>query len=106
MDRTVATGDDPPAVLARMPADFVDSVGPRLKPGKLLRFVVEEPGIQVGPSRRRLRAAEGLPSRSKPQPRPRCWIASVRGVGGVRDERSLRCTTSNIDDNVNRRWSD
>jgi len=47
MDRTVATGDDPPLVLACMPGSFVERMGTGLRPGKLLRFFVEEPGIQV-----------------------------------------------------------
>ena len=47
MDRTVATGDEPPLVLACMPGSFVERMGLGLRPGKLLRFFVEEPGIQV-----------------------------------------------------------
>ena len=47
MDRTVATGDDPPLVLACMPGSFVERMGLGLRPGKLLRFLIEEPGIQV-----------------------------------------------------------
>lgn len=47
MDCTLATGDAPPLVLARLPASFAQQQGDRLKPGKLLRFAVEAGGIQV-----------------------------------------------------------
>lgn len=47
MDCTLATGDDPPLVLARLPPSFAQQQGERLKPGKLLRFIVEAAGIQV-----------------------------------------------------------
>ena len=47
MDCTVATGDEPALVLARLPPSFAVQQGDRLKPGKLLRFVIEADGIQV-----------------------------------------------------------
>ncbi|KAL3143993.1 hypothetical protein ABBQ32_003801 [Trebouxia sp. C0010 RCD-2024] len=47
MDQTVATADTPPVVLGRMPAPFVQSMGPALRPGKLLRFEIGPGGIQM-----------------------------------------------------------
>ncbi|KAK9808700.1 hypothetical protein WJX72_002173 [[Myrmecia] bisecta] len=46
MDRTVATSDDPPVVLGRMPDAFVQSLGDKLRPGRLLRFSIREEGLQ------------------------------------------------------------
>lgn len=45
MDGTVAAADDPPAVLGRMPPAFVQQMGPRLRPGRLLRFRIGPGGI-------------------------------------------------------------
>ncbi|KAG2451618.1 hypothetical protein HYH02_003399 [Chlamydomonas schloesseri] len=46
-DRTVATEDDPPVVLGRLPEAFVASAGERLqlKTGRLLRFSIKQGGI-------------------------------------------------------------
>eukprot|EP00887_Chlorella_sp_A99_P000428 scaffold17.g428.t1 len=46
MDRTVATHDDAPVVLGRMPEAFVASAGGRLRPGRLLRFAIGPGGFQ------------------------------------------------------------
>ncbi|KAG2441934.1 hypothetical protein HXX76_003539 [Chlamydomonas incerta] len=48
-DRTVATEDDPPVVLGRLPEAFVTSAGERLglKPGRLLRFSIKQGGITL-----------------------------------------------------------
>ena len=45
MDGTVATHDDPPAVLGRMPPSFVEQMGGRLRPGRLLRFRIGPGGV-------------------------------------------------------------
>ncbi|KAI7835612.1 hypothetical protein COHA_010489 [Chlorella ohadii] len=45
MDRTVATADDPPVVLGRMPDAFVQQLGDKLRPGKLLKFAIGPAGI-------------------------------------------------------------
>lgn len=45
MDCTVATHDDSPVVLGRMPDSFVRQLGDKLRPGKLLKFVVGPGGI-------------------------------------------------------------
>ncbi len=45
MDGTVATADDPPAVLGRMPPAFIAQMGPRLRAGRLLRFRIGPAGI-------------------------------------------------------------
>lgn len=45
-DATVATEDDPPVVLGRMPPDWVSHMGPKLlRPGRLLRFSVGDGGL-------------------------------------------------------------
>ncbi|EFJ43250.1 hypothetical protein VOLCADRAFT_42782, partial [Volvox carteri f. nagariensis] len=44
-DRTVATEDDPPVVLGRLPEAFVAAMGDKLKPGRLLRFSIRQGGI-------------------------------------------------------------
>ena len=89
MDRTVATADDPPVVLARMPADFVDRMGPRLKPGKLLRFAIEEAGIQV--RRRRSLRFDPPEEDLEALPRPSHGQGCLRRVHGVHKERSAQC---------------
>ncbi len=48
MDCTLATGDEPPLVLAKLPTTFAEQHSSILRPGKLLRFAVEAEGIQVG----------------------------------------------------------
>ncbi|MEW5298940.1 MAG: hypothetical protein WDW36_002009 [Sanguina aurantia] len=45
MDQTVATSDDPPVVLGRMPDSFVAAAAGKLRVGKLLRFSIREGGI-------------------------------------------------------------
>ncbi|KAL4439876.1 hypothetical protein ABPG75_002877 [Micractinium tetrahymenae] len=45
MDSTVATHDDAPVVLGRMPESFVRQLGDKLRPGKLLKFVIGPGGI-------------------------------------------------------------
>lgn len=45
MDGTVATNDDPPAVLGRMPPAFVQQMGAKLRPGRLLRFCIGPGGV-------------------------------------------------------------
>ena len=45
MDRTVATHDEPPVALGRMPPAFVAAC-PLLRPGRLLRFAIGPGGIQ------------------------------------------------------------
>ncbi|KAK9832305.1 hypothetical protein WJX74_005806 [Apatococcus lobatus] len=45
MDHTVATGDDPPQVVGKLPSSFVERLGPSLRPGSLLRFSIREGGI-------------------------------------------------------------
>jgi snurportin-1 len=45
MDATVATSDDPPVVLGRMPPAFVQQLGPRLRPGAMLRFALGDGGV-------------------------------------------------------------
>ena len=45
MDRTVATADEVPVVLGRMPESFVAQMGGRLRAGKLLRFRLGVAGI-------------------------------------------------------------
>lgn len=42
MDQTVATSDDPPVVLGRMPDSFVAAAAGKLRVGKLLRFSIRE----------------------------------------------------------------
>ncbi|GFH15530.1 snurportin-1, partial [Haematococcus lacustris] len=43
MDCSVATSDDPPVVLGQMPVAWVEAMGPKvLRPGRLLKFVVQE----------------------------------------------------------------
>ncbi|GLC63873.1 hypothetical protein PLESTF_000092700 [Pleodorina starrii] len=44
-DRTVATEDEPPVVLGRLPEAFVAAMGAKLKPGRLLRFSIRQGGI-------------------------------------------------------------
>ncbi|GIL69574.1 hypothetical protein Vretifemale_497 [Volvox reticuliferus] len=44
-DRTVATEDDPPVVLGKLPEAFSTAMGDKLKPGRLLRFSIREGGI-------------------------------------------------------------
>jgi snurportin-1 len=45
-DGTVATADEPPVVLGRMPADWVAATGAKLlRPGRLLRFSVGAGGL-------------------------------------------------------------
>eukprot|EP00198_Chlamydomonas_reinhardtii_P012130 XP_001701467.1 predicted protein [Chlamydomonas reinhardtii] len=46
-DRTVATEDDPPVVLGKLPEAFATTAGERLglKPGRLLRFSIKQGGI-------------------------------------------------------------
>jgi snurportin-1 len=45
-DATVATADDPPVALGRLPPDFVARMGAKLlRPGRLLRFSVGEGGV-------------------------------------------------------------
>ncbi|GBF92905.1 hypothetical protein Rsub_05741 [Raphidocelis subcapitata] len=44
-DGTVATADEPPVVLGRMPADWVATGAKLLRPGRLLRFSVGEGGV-------------------------------------------------------------
>ena len=90
IDRTVATGDEPPLVLARMPADFVDRMGPRLKPGKLLRFVVEEPGIQV---RRRRSFGSSLRSPSVAAKRPQSAFVAAAGCVASVMSAAVLCTS-------------
>ncbi|PSC69269.1 snurportin-1 [Micractinium conductrix] len=45
MDATVATADDMPVVLGRMPPAFVAQLGDKLRPGKLLKFNIGPGGI-------------------------------------------------------------
>jgi hypothetical protein len=45
MDGTVATHDDPPAPLGRMPPAFIAQLGPRLRAGRLLRFRIGPGGV-------------------------------------------------------------
>ena len=47
MDRTVATTDDPPIVLGKLPEPFVAKMGKKLKVGAPLRFSIRDGGIQV-----------------------------------------------------------
>lgn len=51
MDQTVATADDPPVVLGRMPDSFVAAVAGKLRVGKLLRFSIRQvgKGLVLGP---------------------------------------------------------
>ncbi|GIL48596.1 hypothetical protein Vafri_5078 [Volvox africanus] len=44
-DRTVATEDDPPVVLGKLPEAFSTAMGDKLKPGRLLRFSIRQGGI-------------------------------------------------------------
>ncbi|GFR46702.1 hypothetical protein Agub_g8321 [Astrephomene gubernaculifera] len=44
-DRTVATEDEPPVVLGRLPEAFVAAMGDKLRPGRLLRFSIRQGGI-------------------------------------------------------------
>ncbi|KXZ49130.1 hypothetical protein GPECTOR_23g59 [Gonium pectorale] len=44
-DRTVATEDEPPVVLGRLPEAFVAAMGDKLWPGRLLRFSIRQGGI-------------------------------------------------------------
>ena len=47
----VATADEPPVALARLPADWAARMGPRLlRPGRLLRFSVMDGGLSFGGS--------------------------------------------------------
>lgn len=45
-DASVATSDEPPVVLGRLPAAFVQQMGAKLRPGMLLRFTIRDGGIQ------------------------------------------------------------
>jgi len=46
-DATVATADEPPVVLGRMPQDWVARMGPKLlRPGRLLRFSLQMGGLR------------------------------------------------------------
>lgn len=47
MDRSVATGDEPPVPLATMPAAFAEAAGPDLRAGRLLRFRLGGGGVQL-----------------------------------------------------------
>jgi hypothetical protein len=82
-----------------MPADFVECMGPRLKPGKLLRFTIEEPGIQVFANPplpeffRRLTFYHEAVILSQD---PAAGLHRCAGVGGVRDERSVCRKTSDL----------
>lgn len=44
-DRGVCTADEPPVTLATMPQAFVEKVGAKLRPGRLLRFAVGSGGV-------------------------------------------------------------
>jgi len=46
MDHTVATSDDPPIVLGKLPESFVSQMGKKLKVGMPLRFSIRDGGIQ------------------------------------------------------------
>lgn len=55
MDQTVATGDDPPQVVGKLPLSFVEHLGPSLRyqnnlPVILLCFDVAPPMIGVSPA--------------------------------------------------------
>eukprot|EP00878_Enallax_costatus_P019259 GHUV01020315.1.p1 GENE.GHUV01020315.1~~GHUV01020315.1.p1 ORF type:complete len:152 (+),score=36.50 GHUV01020315.1:257-712(+) len=41
----VATADDPPIVLGRLPQEFVHQMGNKLRAGRLLRFSIREDGM-------------------------------------------------------------
>ena len=46
-DATVATADEPPVTLGRMPPDWVAAMGPKLlRPGRLLRFSLGVGGLR------------------------------------------------------------
>ncbi|GFH28305.1 uncharacterized protein HaLaN_26779, partial [Haematococcus lacustris] len=65
MDCSVATSDDPPVVLGQMPVAWVEAMGPKvLRPGRLLKFVVQEPcGADlkyVGPGNQRRGRADAF----------------------------------------------
>jgi snurportin-1 len=47
MDSTVATSDDPPIVLGKLPDAFVVQMGEKLRVGAPLRFSIRGEGIQV-----------------------------------------------------------
>eukprot|EP00242_Pyramimonas_sp_CCMP2087_P014178 CAMPEP_0198218704 /NCGR_PEP_ID=MMETSP1445-20131203/70703_1 /TAXON_ID=36898 /ORGANISM="Pyramimonas sp., Strain CCMP2087" /LENGTH=394 /DNA_ID=CAMNT_0043895857 /DNA_START=64 /DNA_END=1244 /DNA_ORIENTATION=+ len=47
LDNTLVTGDDPPVVMASMPAAFKEHFQDKLRPGLLMKFVIGDQGLQV-----------------------------------------------------------
>eukprot|EP00775_Hariotina_reticulata_P010599 gene10599-10756_t len=45
----VATADEPPVVLGRLPQVFVQQMGSKLRAGRLLRFSIQEGGLMFNP---------------------------------------------------------
>jgi len=49
-DGTVVTGDKPAGVvLGRLPAAMLEALGPKMRPGMLLRFALGAGGVALGP---------------------------------------------------------